>query len=419
MNILHVVPSYFPAVRYGGPIYSVHGLAAGQASLGHHVAVFTTNADGPGVSAVPVGTPVMLDGVAVTYFETGALRRLYRSPAMARALRAEAASFDVIHLHSVFLWPTLAAARAATRAGTPYILSPRGMLVPSLIRAKSRLLKTSWLTLFERRTIARAAALHFTAEREAEDFAALRLRATHQIVIPNGVDEPRLDVTPIAPDIARATAEPGYALYLGRLNWKKNLRALIDALAFAPTTQLIIAGTDDENHAAELNAAIAAANAAHRVTLIDRNVTGADKEALFAHAGLFVLPSLNENFGNTVLEAMIRALPIVVSTGAGVADVVREAECGLLADPTGPSLGTAIATLTADPAAAATMAARGQHAARNHFGWPAIAERMVEAYERVLEPIGRPLPRHPRESGDPACSSAGATEEAGSPLSRG
>jgi glycosyltransferase involved in cell wall biosynthesis len=383
MNILHVVPSYFPAVRYGGPIYSVHGLAAGQASLGHQVAVFTTNADGAGVSAVPIGTPLMLDSVAVTYFGTAAPRRLYRSPAMGRALRAEAARFDVIHLHSVFLWPTLAAARIAHRAGTPYILSPRGMLVPSLIRAKSRLLKTGWLTLFERRTIARAAALHFTAEREAEDFAALRLHATHEIVIPNGVEEPRGDATSVAPDIAHASAVPGYALYLGRLNWKKNLRALIDALAFAPATRLVIAGTDDENHAALLTAAITAANAADRITLIDRNVTGADKEALFAHAGLFVLPSLNENFGNTVLEAMIRALPVVVSTGAGVADVVREAECGLLAAPTPSALGAAIAALAADPQIAAAMAIRGQRAARDHFGWPAIAARMIEAYERV------------------------------------
>ncbi len=47
MRILHAVPSYLPAWRYGGPIRSVHGLARAQAAAGHEVEVFTTDADGP------------------------------------------------------------------------------------------------------------------------------------------------------------------------------------------------------------------------------------------------------------------------------------------------------------------------------------------------------------------------------------
>ncbi|MEN2785433.1 glycosyltransferase [Sphingomonas qilianensis] len=387
MKILHVVPSYFPAIRYGGPIYSVHGLAAGQAALGHQVSVFTTNADGGGVSDVPVATQVDLDGVMVTYFATGVPhhfnRRLYRAPAMAHALRAQAAAFDMVHLHSVFLWPTLAAARAASSAGTPYVLSPRGMLVGNLIRAKSSLIKRAWLALFERRTIAGAAALHFTAAREAEDFAALGLRAARTIILPNGVEPPRAGPAPLSPNIAAATATPGYALYLGRLSWKKNLVALIDALGMTPALRLVIAGTDDEQLAAKLRGAIAAAGATDRVVLIDRNVEGADKEALFARCALFVLPSLNENFGNTVLEAMVRGKPVLVSSGAGVAEIVREARCGLIAAPTAAALSAALHDLVADPRAADEMGQRGAQAARDHFGWPAIAAQMVAAYETI------------------------------------
>jgi glycogen synthase len=46
MRILHVVPSYLPAVRYGGPIFAVHGLCRALAARGHEVQVFTTNIDG-------------------------------------------------------------------------------------------------------------------------------------------------------------------------------------------------------------------------------------------------------------------------------------------------------------------------------------------------------------------------------------
>ena len=54
MKILHVVPSYLPAIRYGGPVFATHALCAALARLGFEVTVFTTNADGPGESQVPV-----------------------------------------------------------------------------------------------------------------------------------------------------------------------------------------------------------------------------------------------------------------------------------------------------------------------------------------------------------------------------
>ncbi len=168
VKILHVVPTYLPATRYGGPIFAVHGLCRALARRGHDVHVFTTNVDGDGVSGVPLQTPVALDGVQVHYFASP-LRRLYLSPSMKRALRRDTAGFDLVHLHSVFLWPTWAAARAARRAGVPYVVSPRGMLVPELIARKSRWTKTAWIRLIERDNLESAAAVHFTARREWED----------------------------------------------------------------------------------------------------------------------------------------------------------------------------------------------------------------------------------------------------------
>ena len=65
MRILHVVPSYYPAVRYGGPIQSVHALATATVDRGHEVHVYTTNVDGPNNSQVPLGNPVDRDGVCI------------------------------------------------------------------------------------------------------------------------------------------------------------------------------------------------------------------------------------------------------------------------------------------------------------------------------------------------------------------
>ena len=68
MKILHVVPTYLPAWRYGGPIRSVHGLCKALVNLGHEVHVYTTNIDGNQLLNVPLALPVKVDGVWVTYF---------------------------------------------------------------------------------------------------------------------------------------------------------------------------------------------------------------------------------------------------------------------------------------------------------------------------------------------------------------
>jgi hypothetical protein len=86
MRILHVTPSYLPAVRYGGPIFAIHGLCKALVARGHEVHVFTTNIDGPGNSPVPIGVPVNLESVRVRYFPCPLLRRLYWAPTLGCAL---------------------------------------------------------------------------------------------------------------------------------------------------------------------------------------------------------------------------------------------------------------------------------------------------------------------------------------------
>ena len=240
MRVLHVVPTYLPATRYGGPIYAVHGLSRALVAAGCDVHVYTTNVDGPQVSDVVCERPVELDGVHITYFKTGLGRRLYRSPAMGRALSLAVATFDVIHLHSVFLWPTAAAAAAARAAGTPYILAPRGMLVNDLIRQKNSLIKRAWIQAFERRNLAGAAAVHVTSEREAEELKMLGLTFGHAVIIPNGIDMPP------EVDILTERNDRRNVLFLGRITWKKGLDRLIDAVARVPEAVLTIAGNDEE-----------------------------------------------------------------------------------------------------------------------------------------------------------------------------
>jgi len=359
LKILHVSPTYLPARRYGGPIVAVHGLCKALVARGHEVDVFTTNVDGDGVLDVPLREPVLLDGVRVHYFPSG-FPRLYWSRSMPLA---DVARYDVVHSHAVYLWPGVAAARAARRHGVPYVISPRGMLVPELIRGKSRLVKTAWLQLIERRALAGAAGIHFTSPLEWDDARRTGLPLPSPFVVPNGID------IPSKPDVPR---DDQTLLFLGRINWKKGLDRAIAALPAG--ARLLIAGNDEEGLTPRLRELAAQRGVADRVQFLGP-VYGDAKWELLARATLFVLLSESENFGNAVLEALAMETPVVLSKGVGLADDVVRANAGAVG-------ADAIAPLLADPERRAAMGRNGRALVEERFAWPHVAARMEKEYER-------------------------------------
>ncbi|MCB1703971.1 MAG: glycosyltransferase [Halioglobus sp.] len=382
LNILHVVPTYLPATRYGGPIYSVHALCKHLASAGHNVTVFTTNVDGDGESDVPLGTPVLLDGVKVCYFPSHRGRRLYWSPPMWRALETSLAGFDVVHLHSVFLWPTWAAARVARRLQVPYVVSPRGMLVKDLVRRKSRLVKSAWIALIEKRNIEHCALVHFTAELERREFAAFGFRVSRECVVPNGADVRAMDaIEDPAHDIRQAVAGGPYLLFLGRLSWKKGLDRLIAAMPHIEGHRLVIAGNDEEGYLDTIHALLRQHGVNDKVTLLPRFVSGADKAALYRGAALFALPSYSENFGNTVTEAMAFGCPAVVTSEVGAAGLVQASGCGAVTTEKG--LVATLQSLLADPDKLRAQGQAGRVWAVDHLSWESVALAMADQYRRL------------------------------------
>jgi len=386
MRLLHVVPTYFPAMRYGGPIYSVHGLCAALAARGHDVHVVTTSVDGPADSAVPLGQPVEMDGVKVWYFPSRWLRRLYWSPPMARMLNVDVGGFDLVHLHSVFLWPTWAAALAARRVGVPYVLSPRGMLVPDLVRRKSRWLKQAWIALVERDNIAGAAAVHVTSETEAAELSRFAFTLPGMITIPNGISLAGAAPTgTISADVAALLDHRKLILFLGRINWKKGLDRLIPALVAVPDGHLAVVGNDEDGLLPTLETLVERHGLRGRVTFLPRIVNREDRERLMAAAKMFALASYSENFGNTVLEAMALGCPVLVTPEVGAAEIVRASGGGRVA-PGDPSVfGPALRALL-DAPDRAEIGARGRRFVSERFGWATIAGRMEQAYRDLCVP---------------------------------
>ena len=385
MRLLHVVPTYLPAVRYGGPIQTVHALCRALAAAGHDVHVYTTNVDGPYDSDVPLGRPVDLEGVKVTYFPSRLMRRLYWSPPMRRALQENGGGFDLFHLHAIYLWPTWIGARTARALGKPYVVSPRGMLVPELIRRKSRLVKTAWIGLIDRPNIEGAAAVHTTSEIEASHLPGFGWRLPRVETIPHGVDDPPAlaSATP-SPDIAAAISRRPIVLALGRISWEKGLDRLIGALPLAPAAQVVIAGGDADGQAAYLAGEARRLGVESRVTILARHVDGADKEALFAAAQVFAMTSLSENFGLAAFEGMRRGLPVLATPDVGMSEIVRSVGAGVVVQPSAPEIAAGLVQLLADPAASRAMGERGRDHVIAHYSWAAVAHRMEQLYAALL-----------------------------------
>jgi glycosyltransferase involved in cell wall biosynthesis len=382
MRILHVVPTYLPATRYGGPIVAVHSLCRALAARGHAVEVFTTSIDGPTDTAVPYDRPVMLDGVKIRYFASRQLRRLSYAPALMQSLHDEIAGADIVHLHSVFLWPTWRAARLSHKRHIPYVISPRGMLVKSLIASRNRLIKSAWIALIERSSLEQAAAIHATSAIEAAELRKFGWRLPRIAVVPNGVDaieeEARQD--PPSADIAALAGQQPLVLFFGRLAQVKGLDRLLRAFARTRRGTLAIVGNDYEGLAAGLSDMARQLKIDDRVRIVPRTITDADKECMFAAARVFVLPSYSESFGNVVLEAMQRGLPVIVTPEVGAAEVVKESGGGIVAGGDAQLLGAAIDRLTEDAAKSAAMGEAGRRHVSERYGWPSVAARMEALY---------------------------------------
>jgi glycosyltransferase involved in cell wall biosynthesis len=368
MRVLHVIPSVGPA--RGGPSHAVRSMASACARAGVSVDVATTNDNDRELLDVPVGTPVDEGGARYHYFE----RDLYPytvSRGLARWLGKSVASYDVVHIHALFSFSSTIAARAARRSRVPYIVRPLGTLARYGMAQHPLLKKVSW-RLVERAMIANAAAVHFTSTAERDE--AMRLAELSAEVVPLGID---ID----AYSTERAATDRLNVLFLARIHPKKQLDVLLRAVAAVPEMQLIVAGSGDAGYVEGLKRLAAHLGIADRVQWAG-HLEGEPKKRAFAEAGIYVLPSLNENFGIAVVEAMASALPVVVSTGVAIHKEIEAAGAGIVADDA-ETLTRAL-TMLRDSHARERIGRSARLLAERAFSAEAMASGLIGMYERAV-----------------------------------
>jgi glycosyltransferase involved in cell wall biosynthesis len=389
VKILH----YMRAVRAeeGGVVRAVLNLCAVQARAGLDVALVTF--DPKDVPAEWRSGASGLPRLIVIDPPSRPLSRL--GPGAIRAADEQIRRADIVHLHAVWTPSNVQLASLARRAGRPYVQSLHGMM-DDWSMSTSTLKKRLFLALGGRNMLERAAVIHCTAELEREQ-SPRWFRHSQRVVVPLIVDLEPFRSPPGRGPAQRAfpavrTNEP-ILLFLSRIHPVKGLDILIRAVdllrARAVPCRLLIAGGGEPDHVAAPRALADQLNLTDRVHFLGI-VSGAEKVSLYQCADLFVLPSLHENFGFVLPEALAVGVPCVTTRSVGLWSELEQGGGAVIADRTPEGLAEAIAPLLADPARRRAMGDAGRRWVFENLDETRVVAKFRDLYQSALAP---PAPR--------------------------
>jgi glycosyltransferase involved in cell wall biosynthesis len=330
MKILHVISSV--DMRGGGPIEGVRQLALAHARAGH-----TTE-----VACIDAPDATQPDEFPFVIHRLGPPLTHYRySPRLLRWLREHAPRYDAVVVNGLWQYGSYATWRACRQTGTPYFVFTHGMLDPWFKRTYPAKHLKKWLfwPWGDYRVLRDARAVLFTCEEER--LLARRsfwLYRCNEVVVNFGTAAP--------PDNAEGQREVFEArfpqtrgkklvLFLSRIHEKKACDLVLHAFAAVaaerPQLHLVMAGPEQPAYGDMLRGLAARLGIAQRITWTGM-LSGADKWGAYRAAGVFMLPSHQENFGIVVAEAMACGVPVLISNKVNIWREVAEDEAGFVAE---------------------------------------------------------------------------------------
>ncbi len=295
--------------------------------------------------------------------------------ALSARLRAE--RYDVVHAH--WLVPNAAMIAGIPRArGVPLVVSLHG----SDVFLAERL----WPARVLARAALRAAGAITACSVDLQE-RALRLGSPPERtrLVPYGVDlqafAPREAPAAVR---ARLGVPEGrlFVLALGRLVEKKGFSGLLDAAARTAGVHLVIAGAGDlkgelEAQARALGLAVSFPGALDRAAVA----------AALSAADVVAVPSVRDRAGNVdglpnvLLEALAAGRAVVATRVAGIPDVIRDGENGLLVSERDPAeLAAALERLAREPATRARLGGAARRTAEETLTWGAAVRAFCETY---------------------------------------
>ena len=319
LKILQLVHTLDPSV--GGVAAAVLALSRGLARRGHKLDVVVL--DEPDVVAA-VADRGPADNITVHALGSGLTSYRY-SRTLWPWLRQHGGDYDRVIVNGIWQYLSFAAWRRYAGSSVPYYVFPHGMLDPWFKETFPLKHLKKWLywPWAEYRVLRDAAAVIFTAEEERfqarKSFWLYRCR---EKVSPLGVEAPLISSNAKSEFLSRypQLQNSRNFLFLGRLHPKKGCDILLEAFArfrSNDSISLILAGPDQVGWESDLRRQVTRLNLTNRVVFTGM-LEGSMKQGAFASAEAFVLPSHQENFGISVVEALAVSVPVLISNRVNI-----------------------------------------------------------------------------------------------------
>ena len=398
MRILKISQAYYPFLDAGGPAVKVRAIAERLTRRNHAVTVLTVN---HGFEKAPAqaewrkqhrnghfGWQAQLGGVEVIYLDTLArYRRLTLNTGWVSFRRERLPDFDVVHIYGLYDLLGPAVASFCRRRGLPYVVEPMGMFRPIV---RNLWLKRFYHALLGGAMLRGSSRLIATSEQERWELVEGGVPEARVVVRRNGIELP--EHLPPAGSFRRQwniPAEARMILFLGRLVTKKSPELMLEAFARwrrgtgePQSAFLVVAGPDEGDGYRQRLEALATGLGLNTGVLFTGPLYDEAKWAAYRDADLFVLPSQNENFGNTAAEAVACGTPVLVTDRCGIAPLVDQ-RAGLVVPHDREALRAGLARLLEDEALRQRLRAGCGEVARA-LGWDEPLAVMEELYAELV-----------------------------------
>lgn len=353
---------------------------------GTEILIATTNADGEGELPVAVAQEIVYQDVPTIFFARQWSEALKYSRPLALWLDSNVGKFDLAHIHAVFSHACVSAADACRKRRVPYIVRPLGTLDPWSLKRKNIRKRIFW-HLGVKQLLRGAAAIHYTT-REEKNLVEAELGLCKGIVIPNGIDLSIMDrqMEPLSEPLGRS--DNPYILALSRIHPKKGFELLIEAFAALKDRgrfrnwRLIFAGDGDAQYVNQLKA-LARRRGLNGDTIFVGWLEGGRKHAALKGASLLAMPSYQENFGISLIEAMAYGVPVLVSPHVNLAPEIEKINAGWIAELDKELIAAVLADALGDERERRCRGESGREWARM-FSAAEIATKLACLYESLM-----------------------------------
>lgn len=377
MKILQVIHSVDP--RGGGPIEGIKQLVPALAREG--VATEVMSLDTPG--SAPTDFPVPL-------YALGPSRAGYGyTPRALPWLKENHANYDAVIVNGLWQYSSLVVWRALYDTKTPYFVYPHGMLDPWFKRhyPLKHLKKCLYWPWAEYQVLRDAKTVLFTSEEERrlarESFRPYRC---NEVVTGYGINPPADDLSrqkKLFLETFPALQGKRLILFLGRMHEKKGCDLLLRAWKEISLSEavsmfhLVMAGPVDDTYGQEMKA-LAKSLALKQSVSWPGMLSGDLKWGSLAAADAFVLPSHQENFGISVVEALACGVPVLISNKINIWRDIAEDDAGMVdEDDLAGTIRLLKKWITIEPVLAEHIRSRTKFSFVNRFNMNNVAQKIV------------------------------------------